>query len=60
MRLALLRYEAAAEQHTKALQAVAARSSEAPRLVSEPMLPTSPVRPRKMLNIALAAFLAVR
>lgn len=58
VRLALLRYEAAAEQHTKALQAVAARRSEAPRLVSEPTLPTSPVRPRKMLNIALAAFLA--
>lgn len=58
VQLALLRYEAAAEQHTKALQAVAARRSEAPRLVSEPTLPTSPVRPRKMLNIALAAFLA--
>lgn len=52
------RYEAAENEHARALKGVAASTQDGPRIVSEPTFPTSPVRPRKMLNIALAAFLA--
>lgn len=51
-------YSEAEKIHAQALQAVAVRGADVPRVVSEATLPTSPVRPRKMLNIALAAFLA--